>query len=78
MNARLAPQKQKRPTFARSAKVDAKKVHAREELSGNEDLLRAFDLNYKFGPCTGISRLERLFFARRNFFFTLRVAPPTK
>ena len=30
-----------------------------QDLCSEENLLRSFDLNSRFGPCTGVSRLER-------------------
>jgi hypothetical protein len=33
-------------------------VH-QEHLSETDKLLRAFDLNYAFGPCVGIKRIDR-------------------
>ncbi|KAL7312886.1 hypothetical protein PS15m_008597 [Mucor circinelloides] len=34
------------------------KIH-QEHLDETDKLLRAFDLNYAFGPCVGIKRLDR-------------------
>ncbi|CAO3637122.1 unnamed protein product [Cunninghamella blakesleeana] len=34
------------------------KIH-QEDLNDLDILLRSFDLNYKFGPCIGMSRLDR-------------------
>mmetsp|Transcript_11561 Transcript_11561/g.35170 ORF Transcript_11561/g.35170 Transcript_11561/m.35170 type:complete len:127 (-) Transcript_11561:131-511(-) len=30
-----------------------------QDLCAEENLLRSFDLNSRYGPCTGVSRLER-------------------
>mmetsp|Transcript_32375 Transcript_32375/g.76867 ORF Transcript_32375/g.76867 Transcript_32375/m.76867 type:complete len:118 (+) Transcript_32375:56-409(+) len=38
---------------------------ATEFCEEHEEILRQFDLNYKFGPCIGMARLERWERARR-------------
>ena len=40
-----------------SATVDS--IKDAQDLSDYETTLRAFDLEMKYGPCTGLSRIER-------------------
>lgn len=44
-------------------------VH-QEHLGETDKLLRAFDLDYKYGPCVGIKRIDRwgIFFLFAYFF----------
>lgn len=39
-------------------KTNKLEIH-QEHLSETDKLLRAFDLNYAFGPCVGIKRIDR-------------------
>ncbi|RUP47193.1 DNA polymerase delta, subunit 4-domain-containing protein [Jimgerdemannia flammicorona] len=45
------------PTIPRRNK-NAIEIH-QEHMKDSDKLLRAFDLNYAYGPCVGLSRLER-------------------
>ncbi|KAI8637113.1 DNA polymerase delta, subunit 4 [Parasitella parasitica] len=43
-----------------NAQVETKKLEIHQEhLNETDKLLRAFDLNYDFGPCVGMKRLDR-------------------
>ncbi|XP_041790409.1 DNA polymerase delta subunit 4 [Chelmon rostratus] len=53
--ARRAGKREKRPTPPQPQR-EAKTETAREEQLQK---LRQFDLDWRFGPCTGISRLQR-------------------
>eukprot|EP00066_Takifugu_rubripes_P006980 XP_003972154.1 PREDICTED: DNA polymerase delta subunit 4 [Takifugu rubripes] len=52
--ARRERKREKRPSPPRQLKKEAEVVHE-EELQK----LQQFDLDWRFGPCTGISRLQR-------------------
>ncbi|TWW59504.1 DNA polymerase delta subunit 4 [Takifugu flavidus] len=52
--ARRERKREKRPSPPRQQKKEAEVVHE-EELQK----LQQFDLDWRFGPCTGISRLQR-------------------
>ncbi|KAM4585000.1 DNA polymerase delta subunit 4 [Odontesthes bonariensis] len=53
--ARKGGKQRKNPTPPPPQKVDVTKTVQEEELQK----LRQFDLDWRFGPCTGISRLQR-------------------
>ncbi|CDH51335.1 predicted protein [Lichtheimia corymbifera JMRC:FSU:9682] len=48
----------KKPTEAPSSSPRVVGIH-QEHLSQEEILLRKFDLDYKYGPCVGLTRMER-------------------
>lgn len=50
-------QQQQVPVFTRSA-VSSRWLPG--DISQEEQVLRAFDLDTRFGPCAGMTRLERL------------------
>ncbi|KAJ8659342.1 hypothetical protein O0I10_005057 [Lichtheimia ornata] len=51
----------KKPTEAATAPSSSPRVVGihQEHLSQEEILLRKFDLDYKYGPCVGLTRMER-------------------
>ncbi|KAK4515091.1 uncharacterized protein ATC70_002701 [Mucor velutinosus] len=57
-------------TTAASNKLESK-IH-QEHLNETDKLLRAFDLNYAYGPCVGIKRMDRWERA-----YNLELYPPT-
>ncbi|CDS11169.1 hypothetical protein LRAMOSA03432 [Lichtheimia ramosa] len=48
----------KKPTKESSPKTRVVGIH-QEHLSYEEIILRKFDLDYKYGPCVGLTRMER-------------------
>lgn len=54
--ARAEPKKERKPLQSvNQAQIPA----SRSSSSDDEEALRRFDLTYKFGPCIGITRLQR-------------------
>ncbi|KAM9770317.1 DNA polymerase delta subunit 4 isoform 2-T2 [Menidia menidia] len=53
--AKRGAKQQKSPTPPPPQDEEATKTEREEEL----EMLRQFDLDWRFGPCTGISRLQR-------------------